>query len=132
MARTTVDGAKSPAPKPDPQATAVEFLMTSVFTGVSLMVSTVTLAALGGSGLFFGRNLAGVTGAKIGFAVGLGLGVLLLGLLLRVDGDRLRNRSDNLYRGLWIGMLGAGLILGLMAFAPQVAFPVYCPPGAIC
>ena len=56
------------------------------------------------------------------------VGVIVLGLLLRVNGDRIRARSNNLYRGLWGGMIMAAVLLALMAFAPELlgATP---PPG---
>ena len=103
-------------------------MVAAMWGGVSLMVSLVILAALGGTGLFFGRDHGGVQGAKLGFILGLMVGVIVLGLLLRVNGDRIRARSNNLYRGLWGGMIMAAVLLALMAFAPELlgATP---PPG---
>ena len=51
---------------------------------------------------------------------------------LRRYADRIRARSTNLYRGAWIGSVAALVIIVLMAYLPQVAFPQYCPPGQIC
>jgi uncharacterized membrane protein len=92
----------------------------AMWAGGSLMVSIVVLTALGGTGLYFGRDHGGVQGAKLGLLLGLMVGVIVLGLLLKVNSVRLRARSDNLYRGLWAGLILAVILLLLMAFAPEL------------
>lgn len=121
-----------PAPEPDPDQMAADTLMTSVFTGICLLVATVVLAAFGSAALAIGRSMAGTTGAKVGLAVGLLVGAAIIGWVLRHFAASIRNRSANLYRGAWIGSIASLVIIMLMAFAPQVAFPQYCPPGQIC
>lgn len=102
--------------------------ITAMWAGPSLIVSIILLTALGGTGLYFGRDHGGVQGAKLGFILGLMVGVIVLGLLLRVNSARIRARSENLYRGLWAGMILAVLLLIIMAFLPELlgASP---PPG---
>ncbi len=111
---------------------AVDTLMTSVFTGVSFVVATVVLAAFGSMALGIGRSVAETTGAKVGLGAGLLVGALVIGWSLRHFAERIRVRSRNLYRGAWIGSIASLVIIVLMAYVPQVAFPQYCPPGQIC
>jgi hypothetical protein len=121
-----------PEPQPDPDQMATDTLMTSVFSGVSLIVATVVLGIFGTLGLAAGRAVADTTGAKSGFGLGLALGMLGIAWALRRNSDRIRARSANLYRGAWIGSIASLVIIVLMAYLPQVAFPQYCPPGQIC
>jgi hypothetical protein len=121
-----------PEPQPDPDQMATDTLMTSVFSGVSLIVATVVLGLFGTMGLAAGRAVADTMGAKVGFGVGLALGMAVIAWALRRNSDRIRGRSANLYRGAWIGSVASLVIIVLMAYLPQVAFPQYCPPGQIC
>lgn len=106
-------------------------LMTSVWSGVSLIVATLVLATTGALGLFAGRSVADTTGAKVGLGVGLVLGTVLIALLLRRFSGRLRARSANLYRGAWIGTFASLGVILVMAYAPWL-MPNYCPPGGMC
>lgn len=101
----------------------------TLWAGLSLMVSIILLTALAGTGLFFGRERGGVQGAQLGFILGLGFGVLVLGLLLRLNSVRIRMRSQNLYRGLWAGMILAVCLLLIMAFLPEL-FGGAAPPAS--
>lgn len=121
-----------PEPEPDPDQMAADTLMTSVFSGISLIAATVVLAAFGAMGLAAGRSVADTIGAKVGLGIGLGLGMAVIAWALRRFADRIRERSMNLYRGAWIGSIAALVIIVLMAYVPQVAFPQYCPPGQVC
>ena len=132
MAKPT-SGQVEPAPERDTDQMAVDTLMTSVFSGISLIVATVVLAITGVVFLDLSRSLTDSSvGAMVGFAIGLLMGVLLIGWLLTRYADRIKGRSRNLYRGAWIGSGAALIIIVLLYFAPQVAFPQYCPPGQIC
>jgi uncharacterized membrane protein len=131
MAKPTT-GRVQHVPEPDPEQMATDTLMTSVFSGLSLMGATVILGAFGSLALAAGRALAGTTGAKIGFGVGLAVGIAVILWTLRRFADRIRARSANLYRGAWIGSVAALVIIVLMAYLPQLAFPQYCPPGQLC
>ena len=132
MAKPT-SGQVEPAPERDTDQMAVDTLMTSVFSGISLIVATVVLAITGVVCLDLSRSLTDSSvGAMVGFAIGLLMGVLLIGWLLTRYADRIKGRSRNLYRGAWIGSGAALIIIVLLYFAPQVAFPQYCPPGQIC
>ena len=131
MAKPTT-GHVDPRPEPDPDQMAADTLMTSVFSGVSLLAATVFLAIFGSVALAAGRAMSGTTGAKVGLAVGLLVGGAIIGWALRRNSERIKARSANLYRGAWIGSVAALVIIMLMAFLPQVAFPQYCPPGQIC
>lgn len=131
MAKPTT-GHVDPRPEPDPDQMAADTLMTSVFSGVSLLAATVVLAIFGSIALAAGGAVSGTTGAKVGLAVGLLVGGAIIGWALRRNSERIKARSANLYRGAWIGSVAALVIIMLMAFLPQVAFPQYCPPGQIC
>jgi hypothetical protein len=131
MAKPTT-GQVEHVPEPDPDQMATDTLMTAVFSGVCLIIATVILGASGSLGLAAGRAVAEFTGAKVGFGIGLALGMLAIAWGLRRYADRLRARSTNLYRGAWIGSIAALVIITFMAYFPQVAFPQYCPPGQIC
>jgi hypothetical protein len=131
MAKPTT-GHVEHAPEPDPDQMATDTLMTAVFSGVCLIIATVILGAFGSLGLAAGRAVAEFTGAKVGFGIGLVLGMLIIAWGLRRYADRVRARSSNLYRGAWIGSIAALVIITFMAYFPQVAFPQYCPPGQIC
>lgn len=120
------------APEPDPDQMAADTLMTSVFSGISLMVATVILGAFGSLGLAIGHGQSGTLGAKVGLGIGLLAGSAAIAWALRRFAERLRARSANLYRGAWIGAIASLVIIVLMAYLPQIAFPQYCPPGAIC
>ncbi|MGB8022313.1 MAG: hypothetical protein WCF04_13870 [Candidatus Nanopelagicales bacterium] len=119
------------APEPDPDQMAADTLITSVITGVALLVAVVVYAGIGSIGLHlldgFGRWQA-----MVGLGVGMTLGLVIVILLLRRFADRIQARSRNLYRGIWIGAIAAYVIMGMMYFLPWIAFPQYCPPGAIC
>jgi hypothetical protein len=133
MAKPTTGRVGRPEPpEPDPDQMAVNTLMTSVFTGVFLVVATVYFGTVGYAGLAVGQDLAGSTGARVGFGVGLAVGLLIAALALRRYRASIRARSRNLLRGIVIGGLVALGIMVLMAYFPNVAFPRYCPPGAIC
>jgi cbb3-type cytochrome oxidase subunit 1 len=119
--------------EPDPDQMAADTLMTSVFSGVCLIGATVILGFTGGAlGLAAGHATDNATWARVGFAVGLALGISLIAWALRRYAGRIRARSNNLYRGAWIGSFAALVIIALMYFVPQVAIPQYCPPGQIC
>jgi hypothetical protein len=123
---------RQPPPEPDPDQMATDTLMTSVFSGIGLVVATVFFATFGWAGLEVGSTLADETGARIGLGVGLAVGLAVMVWGLRRFGGRIRARSNNLYRGAWIGGLAALGIIVVMAYLPQVVFPQYCPPGAVC
>ena len=111
----------------------VAILMTAVFTGIALLVATIVLAAVGTLGMDVLNRLAdGPLTAEVGFAIGLALAMVVIAVLLRRFAAPIRRRSPNLYRGAWIGTIGALIVIVFMAYLPQVAFPQYCPPGAIC
>jgi hypothetical protein len=132
MAKPTT-GRVEQHPEPDPDQMAADTLMTSVFTGISFMITATLLASIGSLGLFLMRSAVDTpTGAKVGFALGLLVGCLAIAWVLRRFGARLRARSQNLSRGAWIGSVAALVVLVFMAYLPQVAFPQYCPPGQIC
>jgi H+/Cl- antiporter ClcA len=134
MAKPTTGRAERiPEPEPDPDQMAADTLMTSVFSGICLIGATIILGLFGGSlGLVAGHATDDTTWAKLGFAVGLGLGMAVIAWALRRYADRIRGRSNNLYRGAWIGSVAALLIISLMYFLPQVVIPQYCPPGQVC
>ena len=70
MAKPTT-GRVEHAPEPDPDQMATDTLMTSVFSGICLIVATVVLGIFGGSlGLAAGRATDDPTWAKVGFGVG--------------------------------------------------------------
>lgn len=119
-------------PEPDPDQMATDTLMTSVFSGISLVVATVYFATFGWAGLEVGSRFTDVTGAKIGLGIGLAVGLAVMVWGMRRFADRIRARSNNLYRGAWIGGIVALGIIVVMAYLPQVVFPQYCPPGAVC
>ena len=131
MAKPTT-GRVEHVPEPDPDQMAADTLMTSVFSGISLIAATVVLGLFGSMALAAGRSVAGTVGAKVGLGLGLALGMAVIAWALRRYADRIRARSLNLYRGAWIGSVAALVIIVLMAYLPQVAFPQYCPPGQIC
>lgn len=118
--------------QPDPEQMATDTLMTSVFSGISLVGATVYFASVGYVGLALGERLGDTSGAKVGLGIGLLVGLVVGVLLVRKFADRIKGRSRNLYRGIRIGSLVALGIIVVMAYLPQVAFPRYCPPGAIC
>ncbi len=126
---TSQGGAR--AQEPDAEQMMTNTWMASIFTGLSLIVSTAYFATIGAFGLFIGREFAGSTGAKIGLGVGLAVGAALAVVILRRYGYVLKRRSPNLHRGAWIGMVLAVSIIVVMAYFPWV-MPTYCPPGAIC
>lgn len=119
-------------PEPDPDQMATDTLMTSVFSGIALVVATVYFATFGWVGLEAGGTLADETGARIGLAIGLAVGLAVMVWGMRRFADRIRARSNNLYRGAWIGGIAALGIIVVIAYLPQVVFPQYCPPGAVC
>lgn len=123
--------ASEPDPPPDSDQMAADTLMTSAFSGLGLVVATIVLAVCGTLFLNLGRALSD-SAARLGFGIGLAVGMAAIVWLLRHFAEPIRARSRNLYRGAWIGSVAALVIIALMAFAPQVAFPQYCPPGAIC
>lgn len=132
MAKPTT-GRIEHAPEPDPEQMATDTLMTSVFSGICLVVATVVLGMVGGSlGFAVGHATDNATWAKVGFAVGLTVGMAGIVWALRRNAARIQARSSNLYRGAWIGSIAALVIIATMYFLPQVAFPQYCPPGQIC
>ena len=107
MAKPTT-GHVEHTPEPDPDQMATDTLMTSVFSGVCLIGATVIFGLIGGGlGLAAGRATDSATWARAGFAVGLALGMALIAWTLRRYAERIRARSANLYRGAWIGSVGA-------------------------
>jgi uncharacterized membrane protein YidH (DUF202 family) len=122
----------APEPQPDPEQMATDTLMTSVFTGVSLIVATVVFGAFGSAGALLADRLGADDAWKYGLAFGLIVGTLVVVWGLRRFADRIRAHSNNLYRGAWIGSLLSLSIIVVMAYVPQLAIPQYCPPGAIC
>ena len=121
-----------PVPEPDPDQMATDTLMTSVFSGICLIVATVVLAGFAALGHAVGGSLGDLTGAKIGVGIGLAVGIAVIAWALRRYADQIRARSANLYRGAWIGSLVSLAIIVLMAYFPQVVIPQYCPPGQVC
>jgi hypothetical protein len=121
-----------PEPQPDPDQMAVDTLMTSVFTGISLIVATVVFGVFGSAGALLADRLGADDAWKYGLALGLAVGTVVVIWGLRRFADRIKARSANLYRGAWIGSLLALGIIVVMAYVPQLAIPQYCPPGAIC
>ncbi len=128
----TSKGVARPAPEPDPEQMATDTLMTSVFTAVAFTVATIVLATVGGVVMELGFRLFDSTGAKIGLGVGLALGTAMIYAGVRRYETRIRARSANLYRGIWIGTLLSLTIIVVMAYLPWLALPVYCPPGGSC
>ena len=63
--------------------------------------------------------------------MGLVLGTVVIGWFLRRFSGRIRARSNNLYRGAWIGTFASLAIIVVMAYAPWL-MPNYCPPGGMC
>jgi len=120
-----------PEHEPDTDQMATDTLMTSVFSGISLIPATLVLATFASVGATLGSGLASPSGAKIGLAVGLAVGMVLIALGLRRYSDRIRGRSQNLYRGAWIGSIASLVIIAALAFMAQ-PIPQYCPPGHIC
>ncbi len=118
--------------EPDPEQMATDTLMTSVFSGIGLVVATVYFATFGWVGLEVGTALADATGARIGLGVGLAVGLAVMVWAMRRFADRIRARSNNLYRGAWIGGVAALGIIVVIAYLPHVVFPQYCPPGTVC
>jgi hypothetical protein len=119
-------------PDPDEEQMVTDTLMTSVFSGIGLIVGTMFFAVFGYAGLALGDRLAGADGARFGLGLGLAVGLAVFWTVLRRFSEPIRARSRNLYRGAWIGGIGALGIIVLMAYLPQVVFPQYCPPGAVC
>jgi uncharacterized membrane protein YidH (DUF202 family) len=132
MAKPTTGRIAPVPPQPDPDQMAADTLMTSVFTGISLILATIVFGAFGSAGALL-ADAAGADDAwKYGLALGLGVGTLVVVWGLRHFADRIRARSVNLYRGAWIGALLSLAIIVVMAYVPQLVIPQYCPPGAIC
>ena len=129
---TTGRIAPVPEPQPDPDQMAVDTLMTSVFTGVSLVVATIIFGAFGSAGALIADAMGAEHAWKYGLGFGLVTGTLLVVWGLRRFADRLRARSVNLYRGAWIGSMLSLAVIVVMAYVPQLVIPQYCPPGAIC
>jgi hypothetical protein len=121
----------APEPQPDPEQMATDTLMTSVFAGICLIGATFVLAVFGAMALYAGRAVGEVTGAKVGLGVGLALGTVVIAWFLRRFSGRIRARSNNLYRGAWIGTFASLAIIVVMAYAPWL-MPNYCPPGGMC
>ncbi len=124
-------GGSGRRPAPEQDQMAIDALMTSVFSGISFMGATLIFAMTGGAGLQVSANSGRVL-AMVGFALGLAAGLLAITTLLRRFAERIRARSRNLYRGAWIGTFFSLTIIVLLYYFPSVAFPHYCPPGAIC
>jgi hypothetical protein len=99
---------------------------------VCLIGATLILAVVGTIGLTAGRAVGDALGAKVGLGIGLALGMAGMVWALRRYADRIRARSNNLYRGAWIGSVVSLGIIVLMAYFPQVVIPQYCPPGQVC
>lgn len=130
MAKPTT-GRVQPVPEPDPEQVLVDTIMTAIFTGLCLIVAVILYGTVGGVTLAAMRS-SGRTAAMIVFAVALAVTMAVIALLLRRFADPIRARSNNLYRGMWVGSSAALVILVLLYFLPWIAFPRYCPPGAIC
>ena len=133
MAKPTT-GRVEHVPEPDPDQMAADTLMTSVFSGICLIAATIVLAVVrrwsraGRGPSDRQRDLARSSASRVGLA----LGMAVIAWALRRYADRIRARSNNLYRGAWIGSVAALAIIVLMYFLPQVAIPQYCPPGKVC
>jgi hypothetical protein len=109
----------------------VDTMMTSVFTGISFVLAVLVYSLAGGISL----NLAAGSGRvvqMIAFGLGLSLGVGIVVVFLRGYSDQLAARSRNLRRGAWIGSMAGLVIIVVLYYLPWIAFPQYCPPGAIC
>ena len=129
---TTGRIAPVPVPQPDPDQMVVDTLMTSVFTGIALVVATIVFGAFGSAGALIADAMGAEHAWKYGLGFGLVTGTLLVVWGLRRFADRLRARSVNLYRGAWIGSMLSLAVIVVMAYVPQLVIPQYCPPGAIC
>lgn len=130
MAKPTT-GHVEPVKEPDPEQMAEATLLTSIFAGISFVVAVIVYGCIGGVALklFTGASRAV---AMTAFGVALGLGFGFLAWVLRQNAEALKARNQNLYRGAWIGVVGALVVMVLMYFLPWIAFPKYCPPGALC
>ena len=94
MAKPTIGRVEhGPEPEPDPDQMATDTLMTSVFSGISLIAATVILGTFGAIGLAAGRSVADILGAKVGLGIGLGLGMAGIAWMLRRYADRICARS---------------------------------------
>lgn len=128
--RSTGHGSSEPL-EPDQDQMITDAMMTSVFTGISFVLSVLVYSLAGGISL----NLTADSGRivqMIVFGAGLAFGAGVVVLLLRSYSAQLRLRSQNLYRGAWIGSMAGLAIIVVMYYLPWLAFPVYCPPGAVC
>lgn len=128
--RPTGDSPSDPL-EPDQDQMIVDTMMTSVFTGISFVLAVLVYSLAGGISL----NLAAGSGRvvqMIAFGLGLSLGVGIVVVLLRGYSDQLAARSRNLRRGAWIGSMAGLVIIVVLYYLPWIAFPQYCPPGAIC
>ena len=117
--------------EPDPDQLAIDTLMTSVFAGIGFVVAVIIYSFTGTLALEL-TNVSGRTTAMIVFGVGLALGGGLIVFLLRRYSSQIQARSSNLYRGAWIGSIGALVIIVVMYYLPWIVFPRYCPPGTVC
>ena len=131
MPKPTTGRAIREPEQPDPEQMAADTLMTSAFTGVSLIVATALFGLGGGIGLYAGGHFAELGGAKVGFAIGLAVTLAVIVWALRHWADFIKGRSLNLYRGAWIGTFAALAVIVVMYYVPQL-LPMYCPPGAVC
>jgi O-antigen/teichoic acid export membrane protein len=125
-------GKKAATPQSAEDNRLADLMVISLTAGGALMVATLLLVAVAAPLGYLGADLGGMTGAKIGFGLGLALGLGLIALVLRRFGPRLRSRSPNLLRGAWLGTIVAAVVLVFLYYLPNVALPMYCPPGAIC
>lgn len=118
-------------PEPDPEQMAQDALLTSMYAGLGLVVAVVVYGVFGGVALKLATG-ASRTVAMTAFGIGLAIGLVVLVLVMRQNGEQMRTRNRNMYRGAWIGIIGALVIMVLMYYLPWIAFPAYCPPGAFC
>lgn len=115
--------AKAYRPTPEVQQRELDVTWTSLYTGFCLIPATVFLGIFGGIGFLAGSSLAGSLGEKIGLGVGLAFGTLVMVLLLRRFEEKVRRRSPNLHRAMWIATWLSLLLIVVMAYVPQLAFP---------
>lgn len=118
-------------PDRDPDQMITDVTMTSVFTGIAFVLSVLVYSLFAAVAL----NVAGDSGRTMKMiivAAGLATGAAIVVLLLRTYSVQLKARSLNLHRGAWIGAVGGLVIIVLLYYLPELAFPRYCPPGAVC
>jgi hypothetical protein len=131
MAKRGADHVRPEPQEPDPDQLATATLMTSVFASISFVVAVIIYAFTGTLALQLAAG-TGRTAAMIIFAVGLAAGGALIAFLLRRYSSQIQARSNNLYRGAWIGSAAALAIIVVMYYLPWIVLPQYCSPGTVC